>query len=58
MRDPKGRFVKGHAALPGRDPVTGRFIVKDSMDSDDKYSMVSKEVDMFLKNIRSIDEKR
>ncbi|MBU0496775.1 MAG: hypothetical protein KKG04_02330 [Candidatus Thermoplasmatota archaeon] len=25
LRDNKGRFTKGHAALPQRDPSTGKF---------------------------------
>jgi hypothetical protein len=55
LRDSKGRFVKGHAALPGRDSVTGRFIVKkDSMGFEDKYSMVSEEVDKILKEHKEV----
>jgi hypothetical protein len=54
LRDSKGRFIKGHAAIPDRDSKTGKFIKKNSMDSEDKYSMVSQEVDKILKEHKEV----
>jgi len=47
MRDMKGRFVHGHKQLADRDPSSGKFVSK-TVDAQDKYSKVRKEVDNFL----------
>lgn len=49
MRDKQGKFLRGHAALPDRDPKTGKFIRKLTMDSGSEYAMASKEINAFLK---------
>jgi hypothetical protein len=57
LRDSKGRFVKGHRFLPSRDSRTGKFVKKNPMDLESRYSMVSKEVDVFLKQLKEADIK-
>ena len=32
MRDDKGRFIRGHSPLTGRDKTTGRFVSKKTVE--------------------------
>lgn len=50
-RDRLGRFVKGHAVLPARSSVNGRFVSCGPMDNEPSLSVYDKtvrEVDCFL----------
>jgi hypothetical protein len=36
VRDSKGRFIHGHAVLPGRDSISGKFVSNKSMVENNK----------------------